>query len=274
MAPTTAQITVSTPTKAPATPATESPGTWRHPRLREITKRQEASTFTDKNIRRILVNIALFVAVIVLHSLVKKVLPTKRSAPHVWTYFRYTYYILLTVPLCNIVINLWPLFRSKDDISDIPLTPGQRKLLGLPPSSAPPTPGSTYSTPPRYMRTPSGSGSARRRSFSSSPILNRSPSNQGSPTPVGNGSNGTTTNNHLLQRAMLGARRSSISSPTPLGVSISTGSSIFSSGPESPSPSPAGKRSSVGLNSKWRYEKGMYERAKGFRDLDSESMYT
>ncbi|KAI0460026.1 nuclear pore complex component-domain-containing protein [Xylaria acuta] len=274
MAPTTAQTALSTPTKTPATPATESPGTWRHPRLREITKRQEASTFTDKNITRILVNLSLLVVLVVLHSFAKKALPTKRSAPHVWTYFKYTYYALLAVPLCNIAINLWPLFRSKDDISDIPLTPGQRRLLGLPPSSAPPTPGSTYSTPPRYTRTPSGSGSATRRSFSSSPILNRSPSNQGSPTPAGNGSSVTSPSHQLLHRAMFGARRSSIGSPSPLGVSISTGASVFGNGPESPSPSPAGKRSSVGLNSKWRYDKGMYERAKGFRDLDSESMYT
>ncbi|KAH8161071.1 hypothetical protein CIB48_g7175 [Xylaria polymorpha] len=274
MAPTAAQTALSTPTKAPATPRTESPGTWRHPRLREITKRQEASTFSDKNIRRILVNLSLLVVVVVLHSFVKKSLPTKRSAPQVWTYFKYTYYTLLAVPLGNIAINLWPLLRSKDEISDIPLTPGQRKLLGLPPSSAPPTPGSTYSTPPRYTRTPSGSGSAKRRSFSSSPVLNRSPSNQGSPTPAGNGASVTSPSYHLLQKAMLGARRSSFGSPSPLGVSISTGASIFSNGPESPSPSPAGKRSSVGLNSKWRYDKGMYERAKGFRDLDSESMYT
>ncbi|TRX88143.1 hypothetical protein FHL15_010989 [Xylaria flabelliformis] len=273
MAPTTAQTALSTPTKTPATPAVESPGTWRHPRLREITRRQEASSFTDKNIKRILINFLLFVALVVLHSFVKKTLPTKRSAPHVWTYFNYAYCTLLAVPLCNIAFNLWPLFRSKDDISDIPLTPSQRKLLGLPPSSAPPTPGSAYSTPPRYARTPSGSVSMARRSFSSSPILNRSPSTQESPTPAGNGS-GITSNYHLLQKAMFGARRSSISSPSPFGVSISTGASIFGSGPETPSPSPASKRSSVGLNNKWRYDKGMYERAKGFRDLDSESIYT
>ncbi|KAI1745945.1 nuclear pore complex component-domain-containing protein [Xylaria scruposa] len=274
MAPTTAQTAVSTPTKAPATRATDSPGTWRHPRLREITRRQEASTFTDKNIKRILINLLLLVTLIILHFLVRKTLPTKRSAPRVWTFFNYTYYTLLAVPLCNIAITLWPLFRKKDDISDIPLTPGQRKLLGLPPSSAPPTPGSTYSTPPRYARTSSGSASMARRSFSSSPILNHSPSPQDSPTPVGNGSGITSPNYHLLQRALFGARRSSISSPNPLGVSISSEASIFGSGPETPSPSPASKRSSVGVNNKWRYDKGMYERAKGFRDLESESIYS
>ncbi|KAI3316873.1 NPCC-domain-containing protein [Xylariaceae sp. AK1471] len=279
MASTPAQTAVSTPTKTPATPKTESPGTWRHPRMQEITRRQQASTFTEKNMRRIVINLSLLVILIVLHSFVKKALPTRRSAPHVWNYFNYTYYTLLALPLFNIAINLWPLIRAKDDLSDIALTPGQRKLLGLPPSSAPPTPGSVYSTPPRYSRTPSASGSAAsRRSFSSSPISNRSPSNQGSPTPGGNGSGGFTSpspGHQLLQKAMFGARRSSLGSlgsPSPMG-GIS-GASIFGSGPESPSPSPAGKRSAVGLNNKWRYDKGMYEKASGLRESGSGLMYT
>ncbi|KAI0403176.1 nuclear pore complex component-domain-containing protein [Xylaria palmicola] len=273
MASTTAQTAVSTPTKAPATPTSESPGTWRHPRIQEITKRQRASAFSEKNIRHIFINLAFLVTLLILHSFVKKGLPAKRSAPHARKYFEYTYYTLLAVPLLNIALNLWPLLRAKDDFSDIPLTPGQRKLLGLPPSSTPPTPGSAYSTPPRYMRTPSGSGSgASRRSFSSSPMLNRSPSNQGSPTPAGNGSGLASPSNHLLQKAMFSARLS-LGSSSPIGGGISTGASVFGSSPETPSPSPVGKRSSVPLNSKWRYEKGMYERAKGFKDIDSESLY-
>ncbi|KAI0205184.1 nuclear pore complex component-domain-containing protein [Astrocystis sublimbata] len=274
MATPTAKTAVSTPIKAPATPVTESPGTWQHPRLREITRRQEASTFGDKNIRLIIINISILILLVIMHSFIKKALPSKRSAPHVWTYFRYTYYALLAAPTCTIAINLLPLVRGKDDISDIPLTPAQRQLLGLPPSSAPPTPGSVYSTPPRYARTPSGSASANRRSFSSSPILNRSPSNQGSPTQALNASGAATPSHQLLQRAMFGARRSSFGSPSPLGVSISSGASLFGGGPDTPSPSPAGKKSSVGVNSRWRYEKGMYDRSKGFKDLDSDSMYT
>ncbi|GAW18977.1 hypothetical protein ANO14919_084610 [Xylariales sp. No.14919] len=282
MASTTAQTSVSTPKtpiKTPTTPTTESPGTWRHPRIQEITKRQEASHFTEKNIRRILINFALLLALIYLQSYIKKALPPRRSAPQVWTYFKYAYYIILAVPLLNIGLNFWPLFRARDDFSDIPLTPGQRKLLGLPQSSAPPTPGSVYSTPPRYTRTPSASGSAgSRRSFSSSPILTRSPSGQESPTPAGNRAGLVSPGHHLLQKATFGARRSSLGSmgsPSPVRGGISTGS-IFLSGPESPSPSssPAGTRSTVGLNSKWRYDKGMYEKVRGYRDLDAESVYS
>ncbi|GAP93119.2 putative nuclear pore complex component [Rosellinia necatrix] len=280
MAPSPAKTAISTPTKAPLTPATESPGTWRHPRLPEIAKRQAASSFTEKNVKRIVINVVLLGVLLILHSFVRKALPSKRSAPQLWTYYRYIRFALLALPLYNITTNLLPLIRTKDDLSDIPLTPGQRKLLGLPPTSTPPTPGSVYSTPPRFARTPSASGSGTgRRSFSSSPVLTRSPSNQGSPTPAGNGS--TTPGRYpLIQKAMLGARhtprRGSVGSSSPLGASISTSASIFGSSggpPDTPSPSPAGKLSTVGLNSKWRYDKGMYGKPKGFRDLNTESVY-
>ncbi len=105
-----------------------------------------------------------------------------------------TTYTLLTLRLyflLNISLALLPLLRSRanDPISDIPLTPSQRALMGLPPSPSPSkrtaiagaaaaflTPGGsgnssttsspTYITPPRYKRTsfspspsPSGAGS-------------------------------------------------------------------------------------------------------------------
>jgi len=300
MAPATAQTALATPTKSATKPeATESPGTWRHPRLGEITRRQQASTFTEKNMRHIVINLSVLVVLFVIRSFVIKALPSKRSAPQLvvpifivyaemlidtwdrrlWDYVNFGTYALVALPLYNIAVNVWPLVRAKDDLSDVALTPGQRKLLGLPPSSAPPTPGSVYSTPPRYSRTPSASGSpASRRSFSSSPTSNHSPSIPGTPTPAGNSAGGLLSpGNQLLQKAMLGARRSSLGSlgsPSPKG-GISTGASIFGNGSESPSPSPAGKRSSVALNSKWRYDKGIHEKIRGFRELGSaDPLYT
>ena len=158
--------------------------------------------------------------------------------------------------------------RTPDDLSDIPLTPGQRRLLGLPPSSRPPTPGSAYSTPPRFSRTPSVGSASSRRSFSTSPASNRgSPINgSGSINGAGGFAGIGSPSSPLLQKAMNGARRSSIGSlgsPSPsLGASL--GASLFV--PDSPSPNPAaatGKRSSIGLNSKWLYEKGRERRASG-----------
>ena len=155
------------------------------------------------------------------------------------------------LPLFNIGRAVLPLFRSEDDLADIPLTPAQRQLLGLPPSSRPATPGSAYSTPPRYTRTPSQVGSpASLRSFSNSPTPNL-----GSPVPM---NNSPMAKSPLFQKAtggpMGGARRSSFGSPSSLGASTAT--SLFGGeGPATPTPT-AGKRSSVSLNNKWLYEKG------------------
>src|ERR1700686_1329402 len=94
-------------------------------------------------------------------------------------YADYVYHSLNVVFVFNIIMACLPLFRSRDDISDIALTPGQRKLMGLPPISTPPTPGSRYITPPRYARTPTPlSGSpASRGNYSGSPL-----SGKGSPS--------------------------------------------------------------------------------------------
>jgi len=49
----------STPVKK--TPQiTESPGNWKHPRLAEIIRRQNATVFTEANVRTIGYNIAAF----------------------------------------------------------------------------------------------------------------------------------------------------------------------------------------------------------------------
>ncbi|KAI1084156.1 NPCC-domain-containing protein [Whalleya microplaca] len=283
MSSSTAQVALSTPKKTPTTPATpvvDSPGNWKHPRLQEITRRQSKNNFTEKNIKHIAIDIAVFLAVLGIHSLLASFLPPKRSFPYyVWQYTRYFYWTALVIPVIDGFFQCLPLMRAKDDMSDIPLTPGQRRLLGLPPSSAPPTPGSVYSTPPRYSRTPSISGSAgSKRSFSISPASNRSgASNYGSPAAGNGGSGGfnalASPGSPLLQKAMNGARRSSFGSlgtPTPLGgglgasLGASTGSFFGSVGPDTPSPSSAnGKRSTVGLNSKWLYERGRDRRSSG-----------
>lgn len=100
------------------------------------------------------------------------------------TYTTYTLITLRLYFLLNLSLALLPLLpsRANDPISDIPLTPSQRALMGLAPTplpskrkpkqAAPSTPGSsnsltasfpTYITPPRYKRTsfsPSQSPSA------------------------------------------------------------------------------------------------------------------
>lgn len=61
----------STPKRqtASAPPVTESPGNWTHPRLKEITRRRNATTFTDKNVRRITYNVVALIVLWVLQWL-------------------------------------------------------------------------------------------------------------------------------------------------------------------------------------------------------------
>lgn len=166
-------------------------------------------------------------------------------------YLSWAWLVLQLIPCFKIIIAALPLVRPVDDLQDIPLSAAQRKLLGLPPSSAPPTPNATFSTPPRYSRTPSIAGSVGSRgSFASSPLSGR-----GSPLIQANvGGSGSPTGSPLFNKSSNGfggGRRSSLSG-SPFGASTAT--NLFSE-PGSPSPS-GGKRTTVGLNSKWLYEKG------------------
>lgn len=173
-------------------------------------------------------------------------------------YLYWTVWLAQVLPLLNIGRACLPILRSKDDLSDIPLTKAQRELLGLPPSSAPPTPNSVYSTPPRYARSPSINGSIGKPSPASSPLsANGSPS---SATRL-HGSPYSPAASPLLQKAVgySGGRRSSYGSPSPFNAStssfnLSTASSLFSEPPPTPSPT-GGKRISVGLNNKWLYDR-------------------
>lgn len=266
---------MSTPVR-PSTPVAQSAssasqtGTWRHPKMDEIVRRQNASNFTDQNVRNILYNIGGIITV----SVVARSLWDRYTSNYVslgkanvcsfpsffqegkslQPYATYGYYVLQLIFVYNIVLACFPLFRAKDDMSDIPLTPAQRKLLGLPPSSAPPTPGSQYITPPRYARTPTPlSGSpVNKGTYSGSPL-----SGKGSPLSGSlSGSPFSPGASPLLQKAigggMAGMRRHSYGSPSPLGPGASR-----MNVPEAPgTPSPGSKGNGIGLNSKWLYDKG------------------
>ncbi|KAK4680251.1 hypothetical protein QC764_211440 [Podospora pseudoanserina] len=136
----------STPTKQISSPSafTESPGNWKHPRLAEITARQARTTFSQKNVLQIVYNVVAIAGVQVLRRFLLPHLPIRLEKLPYGSYIPLT---LLLIPLFNILLALLPLVRPKDDLSDIPLTPAQRDLLGLPPIRAPPTPASDISTP-------------------------------------------------------------------------------------------------------------------------------
>lgn len=181
-------------------------------------------------------------------------------------YLTWAWTIFQIIPIIQIGFACLPLLRAKDDLSDIALTPAQRQLLGLPLLSSAPGPDAKFSTPPRYSRTPSIAGSVGSRgSYTNSPLSGR-----GSPVVAGPGGGGgspySPLESPLLTKggSVLGnGRRSSNGSGSPFdrlngGGAVSSGIGLFGEASPTPGPvSPAGgKRTSVGLNSKWLYEKG------------------
>ncbi|KAF4469721.1 nuclear pore complex component [Fusarium albosuccineum] len=228
---------------------TDSPGTWRHPRLDEITRRRNATTFSEKNVRQIAYNVIALLGFWSAQLLAKLNIGSQVVPTSFRIYLSWTWFILQLIPFVNIGIACLPLIRPKDDLSDIPLTAAQRKLLGLQPTSALPTPDAKFSTPPRYSRAPSIAGSVGSRgSYNSSPLSGRG-------SPQVQGSTGSPLGSPLFQKSVNNfghGRRSSIGSTSPFAASSSA--NLFSD-PSSSSPS-GGKRTSVGLNNKWLYEKG------------------
>lgn len=160
--------------------------------------------------------------------------------------------------LLNVLLACAPLFRAKDDMTDIPLTPSQRALLGLKPANTPLTPGEQYITPPRYARS-STPHSSTQRAGSGSPLSGRGVGGS-SPSSFDRSIGGQThyrsgSGSPLVQRALgeSASRRLSFGrSPSPLGQSVFDGAGM----PGSPTPGVGSGKASVGLNSKWLYERG------------------
>jgi len=180
------------------------------------------------------------------------------------TWSIYPQYLVLVFRLLlvyNIAVALFPLIRRKDDLLDIPLTPSQRALLGLDPNATPPmTPGTQYITPPRYPRSStslSGTPGSRSSSHWSSPLSGRGNVSIGR---NGGESSFSPSASPLLHKAIAGGpkdliRRHSYGSPSPLGPNTNGRSMSILGAPSTPCPT-VGKGASVGLNSRWLYEKG------------------
>lgn len=278
--------------RSPATPVTpaaqkvqqETPtGSWRHPKLNEIVRRQNAAAFDESNVRSVVANAAvLFFTYAVFNA--KLPLAVLRMLQYVWQSFPcllhdindddranlinftnslpYSSYGLGAIRLVfvlNIIQALWPLVLRyyPDDVADIPLTPSQRQAMGLDPNvSTPQTPGSEYAspnyiTPPRYQRsTPRSLGTSgdRYSPLSGSPRGSFGLSTSHSPFSPNNGS-------PLFHKVVGGSanKRMPFDRSSPLSGSLFMESSS-SSTPSTPTPG-AGK-ASVGLNNKWLYEKG------------------
>ncbi|KAI6838611.1 hypothetical protein KC327_g5339 [Hortaea werneckii] len=278
-----------TPTQQPSSPALSTPGAWQHPRMDEVLRRRDANRFDKSHMQMIALNLALLILTFLTSTITRSILPRTllTSSTYQSTTF-YTHLLLRAFLTLNIALSLAPLFRPQDPCDDIPLTDSQRYHLGLPPRTRPATPmeEKNYVTPPRYSRnsTPQSDRASLRLFASDSPLgtrsagaspLDRSLGGRGGslsgspfaspsqrPSPLGARPTGATGMNSSPRR------RSSFQGATQRGSPLSGfndldgfGSSVFGGSTGTPTKSsgatttPVGK-ASVGLNSKWLYEKG------------------
>lgn len=193
----------------------------------------------------------------------KKLMKTPFPLPSSNTYYSwippiadiYTHYptlILRLLLVFNIFVALLPLYHRRDPLTDIPLTPTQRSLLGLDPTATPASPLTQYVTPPRYPRS-STPRSSTPGSRTGSPVSRKGSPRQASNSPF------APSPSPLWQNSIGGlkdsSRRHSYGSPSPLGPGLGgKDGSVFGT-PRTPSPS-VGKGASVGLNNRWLYERG------------------
>ncbi|KAF4556610.1 Nuclear pore complex component-like protein [Elsinoe fawcettii] len=247
----------------PQTPRSQTPqsmpqpGTWRHPQMDEIARRQNQATFTSENVRSAIQNGMFFAISLSAPQFTSAFAPNfaKSLVKLLSPYDEYAILIVRLFFLVNFIFAFRPLARKQDDMNDIPLTPSQRQLLGLKPNGTPLTPGSRIMTPPRYSRsaTPKSSASDRggsRSPASGSPLVGRGRSGSmdrsfGQSNRAGSGS--PYTGSPLLRESLTGSagRR----------LSFDTGGSSSSGLPSTPTPSMGAGRASVALNSKWLYER-------------------
>ncbi|KAL4789975.1 nuclear pore complex component-domain-containing protein [Aspergillus venezuelensis] len=243
----------STATSVATPEKSQTPGKWRHPQLDEIMRRQQAGTFGDHNMRSLIYNgLALF-ATWGLGNTFKSYSRWIQRTTDIPTYPDLSLLVLQLVFIFNMLVALYPLFRPKDDISDIPLTPTQRALLGLDPSAtSSPTPATAYVTPPKYRV--SSSRAASPASHNGSPLSNSASASSfrfSSSTPYS-----PSPSPLLHKKAANGGRepvrRPSFGSSSPLNRTSPLKGSIAL--PATPSPA-GGKRGNLGVNNKWLYER-------------------
>lgn len=260
-------------TQQPSTPARQN-GQWTHPRMDEVIRRRNATNFDSSNVTSIMISSVLIILSLYTPNVLFLIFPTSWLAA-AYPYPRYAVWTFQALMILNIAIATLPLWRKPDACEDIPLTPQQRKLLGLPPMTRPATPQEKeqYVTPPRFSRsnTPTSRSSSLNATRGNSPLSARGTpiDANGSFRMSGSGSNslwGSPAQGNQLRRTESGKSLLGESFSESGGerrrlsyTALSNNSPLDISGFESigriETPTKE-KRASVGLNNKWLYERG------------------
>lgn len=213
----------STPPNAykPSTPSEVPTGSWEHPSLKDIRRR---TVNKELVLRKVLVNIAVLISIYLLSRLGKSgplnlyVDWIKSQGPVLSAVMTYGHIGLQLLCFFNVVMGVSQLFQPPEKFDDLPITPSQRKLLGLPdsPNSAKSSP-----SPPRYLKSsPQARVSPRPSplSKSSSSPLSKSSAIFNTPSKSGNNSNNNTPSKQTTNALANDSPNSSSGTPfTPTG---------------------------------------------------------
>jgi nucleoporin POM34 len=134
----------------PSSPDKVPTGSWSHPAYSEIQKR---TVNKEKIVKKVLINITVLVGLYISAQILSEfsfINSMMHSLPEVSRWMSRGVMALQFITAYNVVHGLWRLLQFQDKFEDLPLTPSQRKLFGLPESSKP-SPKSTPS-PPKYMK--------------------------------------------------------------------------------------------------------------------------
>uniref|UniRef100_A0A060T1Z7 ARAD1C28028p n=1 Tax=Blastobotrys adeninivorans TaxID=409370 RepID=A0A060T1Z7_BLAAD len=167
----------SLPNAYKPTGSKEAPtGSWEHPSLRDIRRR---TVNKELALRKAIINGSIIVAMYILshlvprnNSIVKSLIDDLSSVVSklklVWT-------AVMLICAVNVVLSLFKVIQPPERFDDLPLTPSQRKLLGLPQSphaspTAAPSPPKYAKSSPQARVSPRPSPLSKSSSFSSSPL--------------------------------------------------------------------------------------------------------
>ncbi|KAK9369566.1 nuclear pore complex component-domain-containing protein [Lipomyces kononenkoae] len=156
----------------PVTPKEIPKGEWRHPAFDQLNNRVAKTEFTQTTSRKMFQNgIALLVYSVAISWLKKWTFMQELWAVNETFAKNMTYIgaLLQLLFLWNILDGLIRLLRPQDKLEDVPLTPNQRKLMGLDASVKTSSPANPL-TPPKYVKTYPQS----RESPGVSPLLKKS----------------------------------------------------------------------------------------------------
>ncbi|KAA8897537.1 hypothetical protein TRICI_006717 [Trichomonascus ciferrii] len=187
----------STPPNAykPTTPSEVPTGSWEHPSLKDIRRR---TVNKELVLRKVLVNLGVLLSIYLLGRLARRTPLSlyldwvRGQGPVLSAIATYGHLGLQLLCFFNVVVGLSQIFQPPEKFDDLPITPSQRKLLGLPesPNSARSSP-----SPPRYLKSsPQARVSPRPSPLSktSSSPLSKSTATFGTPSKNGNNSNTNT----------------------------------------------------------------------------------